>query len=85
MVINEGGRLATPSGHIRRIRFWVNISLMPLAQLHDLRLTRNQNLPIGKVLVMSGYLTKETLQATIEMQQLAHQTLYSVIQKCVDG
>lgn len=43
-----------------------------LLNLDDLReastIARNQNLPIGKVLVMSGYLTKETLQATIEMQ-----------------
>ena len=42
-----------------------------LLKSDDLReaanIARNQNLPIGKVLVMSGYLSKELLQATIEI------------------
>ncbi len=43
-----------------------------LIQVADLReaalIARSHNLPIGKVLVMSGYITKELLAATIEAQ-----------------
>jgi len=43
-----------------------------LLQIDDLReaahIARGQNLPIGKVLVMSGYISKELLEASIEVQ-----------------
>ncbi len=43
-----------------------------LLRIDDLReaanIARNQGLPIGKVLVMSGYISKETLQASVEAQ-----------------
>ncbi len=43
-----------------------------LLEIDDLReaahIARGQNLPIGKVLVMSGYISKELLKASIEVQ-----------------
>jgi hypothetical protein len=43
-----------------------------LIQIDDLReaanIARGQNLPIGKVLVMSGYISKELLHAAVEIQ-----------------
>lgn len=43
-----------------------------LLQVEELReaanIARNQGLPVGKVLVMSAYISKETLQAAVEIQ-----------------